>query len=77
LSIRLFCPRPLTSQATHVRCLDYQRVPFEAIAEQIATAPLLWPQIAQEVGVVERDCEKIIQYAMPSVTFGSNFGPAM
>jgi len=49
----------------------------EAIAEQIATAPLLWPQIAQEVGVDERDCEKIIQYAMPSVTFGSSFGPAM
>jgi serine/threonine-protein kinase HipA len=49
----------------------------EAIAEQIATAPLLWPQIAQEVGVVESDCEKIIQYAMPNITFGSSFGPAM
>lgn len=45
----------------------------QTIAEQIATATLLWPQIAQEVGVVESDREKIMKYAMPTVGFGSSF----
>ncbi len=58
-----------TELANHPRkVFGLSKGTVETIAQEIATAPLLWPSIAYEVGVCDDDVEKIIASALPSLS---------